>query len=120
MLRHLGFAVVPKGEQPDDEGQESRQPWSEAEVNLLVADYFDMLRAEFLGQSYNKAQHRRTPSPQLNGRSDGSIEFKHQNVSAVLVDRGLPYIEGYKPRSNDQGLLVQAVDAYLENHPDFS
>ena len=33
----------------------------------------------------------------LDGRSKGSIEFKHQNVSAVLVDMGLPYIDGYKP-----------------------
>jgi hypothetical protein len=28
--------------------------------------------------------------PQLAGRSDGSVEFKRQNISSVLVEMGLP------------------------------
>ena len=39
-------------------------------------------------------------TPQLGGRSDGSIEFKHTNISAVLARQGLAYIEGFKPRGN--------------------
>src|SRR5207247_2008306 len=50
---------------------------------------------------------------------DGSIEFKHQNISAVLVSLGLPYIEGYKPRGNFQGLLALAVEAYLAGHMNY-
>ncbi len=49
----------------------------------------------------------------LNGRSDGSVEFKHQNISAVLIELGYPYIEGYKPRWNLQALLAEAVDVRL-------
>jgi hypothetical protein len=57
--------------------------------------------------------------PQLSGRSDKSVEYKHANISAVLVSMGLPYIDGYKPRANFQGLLAQAVESYLAAYPDY-
>ena len=53
--------------------------WSESEVEAAVADYFDMLRSELNGQKYNKTAHRRALMEQLNNRSDGSVELKHQN-----------------------------------------
>jgi hypothetical protein len=84
-----------------------------------VADYFDMLEAEVLGTSFKKSDHRKALAPKLQSRSEGSIEFKHQNVSAVLVELGLPYIEGYKPRSNYQGILATEVENYLDKHPGF-
>ena len=93
--------------------------WSEAEVRLIVADYFEMLQAELLGIAYNKTQHRQRLAPKLNERSSGSIEFKHQNISAVLVNMGLPYIDGYKPRGNFQALLATAVEQYTSDHPRF-
>jgi hypothetical protein len=37
----------------------------------------------------------------------------------VLVELGLPYIEGYKPRSNYQGLLATEVENFLDQHPGF-
>ncbi|HQR43569.1 MAG TPA: DUF3883 domain-containing protein, partial [Gemmatales bacterium] len=58
-------------------------------------------------------------APKLLSRSEGSIEFKHQNISGVLVELGLPYIEWYKPRSNYQGILLKEVESFLENHPGF-
>jgi hypothetical protein len=99
VLRKLGFTVVKKREAVEDEKQ-SRIDWSEQEVRLIVADYFSMLEQEVLGKVYNKSEHRKTLAPQLSGRSDGSIEFKHANISAVLAGQGLPYIEGNKPRGN--------------------
>ncbi|WP_010585825.1 DUF3883 domain-containing protein [Schlesneria paludicola] len=95
------------------------QNWSEQEVRLVVADYFTMLESELLGVPYKKSDHRKILAPHLSGRSDGSIEFKHQNVSGVLVDFGLPYIEGYKPRSNYQSILATEVESFLEKRPDF-
>lgn len=91
--------------------------WSATEVDLTVADYFAMLRAEMLGTPYSKAGHRAALRPQLAGRSDGSVEFKHQNISAVLVHLGLPYVDGYKPRGNYQSLLERSVRAYLDADP---
>jgi hypothetical protein len=87
--------------------------WATDEAEAIVGDYFEMLRAELAGQPYSKTAHRQRLAPQLRGRSDGSIEFKHQNISAVLVAFGLPYIEGYKPRGNYQQLLEIKVLEYL-------
>jgi hypothetical protein len=55
-----------------------------------------MLTAEPQGQHYSKAAHRRALRPLLDPRrTDSAIEFKHQNISAVMLGLGLPYICGY-------------------------
>lgn len=72
-----------------------------------------MLQAELAGQPYSKAAHRRALVPLLNGRSEQSVEFKHANISAVLIELGFPYISGYKPRSNYQRLLFEVVSDRL-------
>ncbi len=89
--------------------------WTREEVTLIVKDYFDMLVCELQGQPYNKAAHNRTLQ-KLIQRGKGAIEFKHQNISAVLVEAGMPYIFGYKPRYNAQGLLKEAVLNYVDLH----
>lgn len=83
--------------------------WSRAEVEATVSDYLEMLGAELAGVPYNKAAHCRKLMSVLSGRSEQSVEFKHANVSAVLIELGFPYISGYKPRSNYQSLLFDVV-----------
>lgn len=84
--------------------------WTKEEVEAIVADYLQMLTLELAGQRYNKSDHRRHLLTKLNGRSEGSIEFKHGNISAVLIDLGYPYIRGYQPRVNYQkNVLVDVV-----------
>lgn len=85
------------------------QDWSREEVEALVDDHLHMLTLELSGQTYNKSAHRSALQVKLRDRSDGSIERKHQNVSAVLIELGCPYIAGYKPLSNYQGLLFDVV-----------
>ena len=80
--------------------------WSREEVEAIVADYLQMLTLELAGQNYSKTVHRRTLQEKLQDRSDASIEFKHGNVSAAMIDLGFPYIRGYKPRANYQALLA--------------
>ena len=93
--------------------------WTESEVEAAVADYFRMLCLELTGHKYNKTQHRRALMEQLNNRSDGSVELKHQNISAVLIEMGIPYIDGYKPRFNYQrSVLPAAVADYLQHNPE--
>ena len=87
--------------------------WSNIEVELIIADYFNMFNAELKGESYSKAEHRRALLPLLNNRSEGAIEFKHQNISAVLANLGQPYIKGYLPRYNYQHSLEDKVIDYL-------
>jgi hypothetical protein len=84
--------------------------WSSEEVAATVADYLTMLDSELRGEPYSKAEHNRQLQALLNGRSRPSIEFKHANISAVMIELGLPYISGYKPRGNYQQLLRQEVE----------
>src|SRR3546814_1640371 len=70
--------------------------WSDQEIDHIVADYFAMLTDELVGRSFNKAARNRDLQAVID-RSKGSIEFKHQNISAVLLGLGQPWIEGYKP-----------------------
>jgi hypothetical protein len=123
VLRELGFMVVPKdtdlGPEESEEAKERGQPWTRHEVDLIVADYFDILRAELSAENYRKAAHNQDLRPQLNHRSKSSVEYKHQNISAILIGMGLPYIDGYKPAKNYQKSLVQAVGEYLIRHPEF-
>lgn len=93
--------------------------WSLDEVEAIVGDYFAMLHAELSDQPYSKTAHRVALTPRLKGRSKGSLEFKHANISAVLVGYGMPYIDGYKPRGNYQQLLERVVLEYLAGAPDF-
>lgn len=92
--------------------------WTDIEINLIVEDYFNMLRAELSGQSFSKTSHRRALLPLLNVRSEGSIEFKHQNISAVLARLGQPFIRGYLPRYNYQKVLEDKVLDYLIGNRD--
>ena len=95
----------------------SKWPWTDAENDLIVADYFAMLAEDMAGRPYNKAQHRRSLMPLLRSRTEGSIEFKHQNISAVLKGLGEDWIPGYKPAFNFQMTLVDAVARWLAWNP---
>lgn len=92
--------------------------WSDREVDLIVADYFDMLRLELAGETYVK-KRRNEELQKLIGRSHKSIEFKHQNISAVLLKLGLPWIRGYKPKFHYQGALLGGIERYLQALPSF-
>jgi hypothetical protein len=91
--------------------------WSKLEVELVVSDYFRMLINELSGIPYIKSEHRKRLAPLLNNRSDGSIEFKYQNISAALIKLGQPYIKGYLPRYNYQALLEEVVIDWLYSNP---
>jgi hypothetical protein len=111
-----GVPFLPRG-RPRVADEVSGTDWSAGELDLIIADYFAMLREEHAGRQPNKAAHRRAMMEQI-GRSNGSIEFKHQNISAVLIQLGLPRIDGYKPAWNFQGAIADAIGRYLTKLPD--
>ncbi len=104
-LEALGYEIVRIG-----------ADWSEEEVDAAVAEYFRMLQLEAEETRYNKTEHNSALRKKLNNRTKGSVEMKHSNISAVLSDLGLPFINGYKPRGNTQLLLRKAVQAFLNGH----
>jgi hypothetical protein len=93
-----------------------RRNWTDQELNLIIADYFAMLNDEAANKPYSKAEHNRLLQRSID-RTEGSIEFKHQNISAVLLKLGLPRITGYVPAANYQKAIVPAIDRYLSLHP---
>lgn len=91
-------------------------PWSDFENDLIVADYFRMLAEDLGRRPYNKARHNRELQQHV-ARQRTSIEFKHQNISAVLKALGEAWIEGYKPAFNFQASLEDAVVRWLSANP---
>lgn len=87
--------------------------WTAAELNAIVSDYFAMLAKETVGEAYSKTAHRKALMTSIH-RSPGSIERKHQNISAVLMELSLPWINGYKPLGNFQDALLRAVETKLD------
>ena len=90
--------------------------WQDDELDAIVADYFDMLEADLSGRPYVKARHSQALMARI-GRTHRSVEFKHQNISAVLDELGMPWIPGYIPKRNYQNAIFDAIDRYLTLHP---
>jgi hypothetical protein len=90
--------------------------WSEHEDKIIIDDYLSMLTDELDGKKINKAAHRRKIIPLLNDRTENSIQFKHQSISAILMKHGLPFIQGYKPAWNFQHLLEDKVLESIQNN----
>ncbi len=100
-------------EKLQEEHQGGRAGWSKLECELITADYLNMLYKELSDEDFVKSHHRQDLIPYLEDRSEGSIEYKYQNISAILIDLGLPYIKGYKPAYNYQKLLFDVVQSQL-------
>jgi alpha-D-ribose 1-methylphosphonate 5-triphosphate synthase subunit PhnG len=90
-------------------------PWGDDELDAIIADYFAMLDSELSGRSYVKARHGAELMERI-GRTHRSVEFKHQNISAVLDELGMPWIPGYKPKRNYQAAIFDAIGRYLTAH----
>jgi hypothetical protein len=92
--------------------------WTDAENDAIVADYFAMLVLDIADRPYSKAEHNRRLQAAID-RPRGSIEYKHQNISAVLKGLGEDWLPGYRPAFNFQASLVDAVVRWLARHPDW-
>ena len=101
-----------------DEPELGTADWSDDENSAIVADYFSMLNSELEGKAFNKSEHRRALVQRIK-RSEGSIERKHQNISAVLKGLGERWIDGYKPLFNYQHSLEEIVAHWLSEHSDW-
>jgi len=96
------------------------EDWSRKEVDLIIADYLAMLADELAGRTPIKAEHSGRLRRHLNNRSKQAVDYKHCNISAVLIRLGYPYINGYKPRGNYQRMLLEAVAFHLSRSPQLS
>lgn len=98
-----------------DNGKHGRD-WDDEELDLIVADYFDMLEAAASGRPLVKAHHAQALSRQI-GRTVGSVGQKYGNISTVLTELGMPKVNGFGNRPNYQGAIFLALERYLDRTP---
>ena len=89
------------------------EPWSKKEIDLIIADYFEMLGLELKKQPFVKAE-RNAALRQFIQRNRSAVEKKHQNISAVLNQLGMPWIRGYKPAKNYQKALLEGILHHIQ------
>lgn len=94
----------------------SSGPWTDGENDLIVEDYFTMLADDIARRAYSKSEHNQRMQEKID-RSRKSIEFKHQNISAVLKGLGEDWIPGYKPAFHFQMTLVDAIVRWFARNP---
>jgi hypothetical protein len=90
------------------------ESWNSLENEVIVAAYLDMLDHELRGEPVVKSKFNDDVRQRI-GRSRGSVEYKFQNVSAVLIELRHPYVRGYKAASNFQEALRDAVVAQIQS-----
>jgi len=88
--------------------------WSTAEVRAAVDAYLRMLALEKRGQKFVKtAENLALRETSLPNRTKGSVEFRMQNISAVLMKMHREFIKGYKPARNVGSNVEQSIRAVL-------
>jgi len=107
-LASLGFEIVGVTRDPLD--------WTLSECELTVAGYFECLAEELRGRKRSKALVYGELAGRLNHRSAKAVEYKFQNISAILIEDGLPTLG--RPKSNYQGLLKAVVHDHIRRHSD--
>lgn len=99
----------------DDLSDPRGSDWGQGEIDLIVADYFVMVRLWLDGISFVK-RRRNEEIRKLIPRSEKSIEYKWRNVSAVAELVGAPVLPGLAPARHFQTALVEAVEQWLETN----
>jgi len=88
--------------------------WSEEENEFVVRKYFEMLSLQFSDEDFVKADYWRSVM-ESTGRTKGAVEYKFQNISAILDEIGMRWVKGYVPMVAYQQSLKTSVVDYLEH-----
>ncbi|WP_434709797.1 HNH endonuclease [Pseudomonas sp. R1-1] len=90
--------------------KKSNSDWSDVEIQAAVDAYLKMLAREQSSQKFVKTEENRIlREGPLAGRTKGSVEFRMQNISTVLVEMGRTRIEGYKPAKNVGANVARSI-----------
>ena len=84
----------------------------------IVADYFEMLRAELRGEMFSKADHRHRLAAELGLKDPDLVDLAFQQVSSVLLEIGMPVVDGFRPLNGWPVALANAVQGHLEAKPE--
>ncbi len=104
----LGFVVEGKRRNPKD--------WSLHECEIAVRTYFDCLRSKLRNEKYNRSAACQSVASEI-GRKRGAVDYKFQNIDAILFENQLPRLNN-AVASNVQRLLRYVVLDPLARHID--
>ncbi len=104
-LSKLGFAIAGVNVDPSD--------WSLRECEITADAYFKCLEAKLAGRSFNRQAVIRQVASQID-RSEGAIDYKFQNIDAILYEAEQPRL-GRAVASGYQRLLQYVVLDPLAN-----
>ncbi|MHC8363417.1 HNH endonuclease [Pseudomonas sp. LS2P72] len=90
--------------------------WSDLELEASVDAYLKMMGREQNGETFKKSvENQLLREGPLSKRSGSSIEYRMQNISAVLEQMDFPRIEGYMPAKNFGAGIGQRIRNILAN-----
>lgn len=88
--------------------------WTWDECELVVTSYLDMLRCELEGVGYSVAKYALALQEQLSGKEEGDIRRMQQNISAILMEAGMPILDTHRPIADYQhNVLPEVVAPHL-------
>lgn len=93
------------------------EDWTDEELEAAVTAYMEMTRLEAEHKPYAKRPIYRDLSKRF-GRTEKAFEYRMQNISAVLVELGRPWLRGLKPATNVGKNVRPRLIALLQRLPD--
>lgn len=89
--------------------------WTGQELAACVTAYRELWLAQERGEKTNKAAVRRkVVKAALQSRGESAYEFRMQNISAVIDELGLAYVQGYLPLRNVGVAKARIIDLINE------
>jgi hypothetical protein len=97
-------------------GATSMEDWNEEELAASVKAYRQMQAWETERKKYSKVQQYRKLEAQFPIRSAKAFEYRMQNISAILHERGEAWIPGLKPAGNVGTNVKPRIEVLLSRH----
>lgn len=89
--------------------------WTDAELEASVVAYRKMQKLDADGNRYSKKDFYEELSHRF-GRTSKAIEYRMQNISAVLHRLGKPWVKGLKPAGNVGANVTPRIEDLLVKH----
>jgi hypothetical protein len=90
--------------------------WTDEELEASIIAYREMERFEADGKPYAKTEFYRDLTERF-GRTTKAFEYRMQNISAILDQRGEPWLQGLKPAGNVGAKVAPRIESLLVKHP---
>ncbi|MBL8652109.1 MAG: hypothetical protein JNL35_17100 [Sphingopyxis sp.] len=74
--------------------------WSDEELEACVSQYADAVRRYGFERAVAKDLFVSRALKQVPGRTEGAVQYRMGNISAVLEARDKPYLSAWKPMRN--------------------